>query len=213
MQYQKEQELLQLRIQVQEATLTEIGKELHDNIGQLLGSTKLLLELVDLKKNNSNELLATIKETVTKALSEVRALSKTLNKEWLDQFDLSENIRSEIKRLEGLQDLKIQFAKTGEINLDKEYCLILFRVIQEAIQNALKHSAAHNIHLFILADSSKIKVIIEDDGRGIIKPDFLAGVGILNMKQRTKLLNGEITWADNVPGCKVVIEIPQMPVS
>src|SRR6266513_5304855 len=87
-----EQTLLQSQIEVQEATFSILAKELHDNVGQLLSSSKMLLGITQRNFSNAPETLTIAEETLGKAITELRSLSKSIDKEWLEQFDLIDNL-------------------------------------------------------------------------------------------------------------------------
>ncbi|MEO8762674.1 MAG: ATP-binding protein [Ginsengibacter sp.] len=202
-----EQTLLQSQIEVQEATFSALGKELHDNIGQLLSSTKMLLGITQRNLKDTPETLTIAVETLGKAINELRALSKSIDKEWLDQFDLVENLSTEITRINNAKMLQIQFSHPGRLPMKAEEQIILFRIIQEALQNAIKHSEAQNIRIEIATQTQNILVTITDDGKGLgsISTD---GLGMRNMKQRTKLLGGNITWSMPTRGSSINIQLP-----
>lgn len=207
MQTQFEQTLLQSQIEVQEATSSFLAKELHDNVGQLLSSSKMLLWITQKNMNETPETLITAQETLATAINELRSLSKSLDKEWLSQFDLIENLTTEIKRINSGLILKIQFSHSGKLLLNVEEQTILFRIIQEALQNAIKHSQAKNINIEIETKDKSIIVNITDDGKGMehISSD---GLGLRNMKHRTRLLGGNISWHSPGKGTSVIIQLP-----
>ena len=93
------------------------------------------------------ETLTIAQETLGKAISELRSLSKSLDKEWLAQFDLIDNLATEINRINAGLILEIHFSHPGKLSLTVEKQIILFRIIQEALQNAIKHSEAQK-HLY-----------------------------------------------------------------
>lgn len=202
-----EDALLHSQIEVQEATFSVLAKELHDNVGQLLSSSKMLLGITQRNMTNTPLTLNIAEETLGKAIHELRSLSKSLDKEWLEQFDLIENLGTEIKRINAGLVLEIHFLHSGKLPLTVEEQIILFRIIQEALQNAIKHSDAKNIFIEIETTDENIIVNITDDGKGF-EPIFNDGLGMRNMKHRTKLLGGNITW--NIPekGSSVTIQLP-----
>ena len=93
-----EETLLLSQIEVQEATLSILSKELHDNVGQLLSSSKMLLGITHRNMTDTPETLTIAEETLGKAINELRSLSKSIDKEWLEQFSLIDNLTTEIKR-------------------------------------------------------------------------------------------------------------------
>ena len=203
-----EKQLLRSQIEVQEATYSTLGKDLHDNIGQLLGTAKMLIGLTERSINPVPETLITANETIGKAISELRSLSKSLNKEWLQQFDLIDNLKLEVRRINLSKTLKLHFLHPETLLINTDEQIILFRIIQEAIQNAIKHSNATNIFVNVSIETSVLQISIQDDGSGFEKGSIVNGVGIINMKQRASLLGATIKWVENKQGTTVRIALP-----
>lgn len=202
-----EKQLFQSQVEVQEATYSILARELHDNVGQLLSSSKMLLGITQRNLGTLPETLILAEETLGKAITELRALSKSMDKEWLEQFELIENLTTEINRINAGKMLFIDFAHSGKLPLTSEKQIILFRIIQEGLQNIIKHAKAKNIIIEIKADGQNLSVHIEDDGKGFSEISG-NGLGIRNMKHRAKLLGGNITWNQPEKGSSVTIEIP-----
>jgi signal transduction histidine kinase len=205
---QHENQLLQSQIEVQEATFSTLGKELHDNIGQLLGTAKMLIGVSRRNLSAATDTIRTADETLGKAIQELRSLSKTLNKEWLEQFNLKQNISTEAERISatGLA-VTVQHTETA-IHLTAEEQLILFRIVQEAMQNAVKHAEATELQVSLNDDNGLLGIQVKDNGKGITNIGSTTGVGMLNMKHRVKLLNGNIEWLNEPQGTSVIIELP-----
>lgn len=206
--------LLQSQIETQEETFSALGKELHDNIGQLLNSTKLLIGITQRKLDHSPDTLAVADETLGTAIHELRSLSKSLNKEWLQQFNLIENLQTEIKRINANDDLQIHFVPTLNLPFKSDEQIVLFRVVQESLQNAIKHAKAKNIYIEMSEGSSPLFTInISDDGCGFIASQLpKSGVGIINMKHRINLMKGNIQWQSLPTGTTVSIQLPVQPI-
>jgi signal transduction histidine kinase len=202
------EELLQSQIEVQEATFTALGRELHDNIGQLLSTTKMLIGITERSIPSPPDTLITANETLSTAINELRSLSKTLSREWLAQFSLKENLLNEIGRLNSAKTIHFHLKLPNEIFLKNEEQIILFRIIQEAIQNAIKHSLAQNIYIEMEEKGDQLFTTVIDDGKGFNEAAVHKGLGIMHLKQRTRLLGGTIKWANNNRGCTVSILIP-----
>lgn len=203
-----EKTLLESQIEVQEATLAGISKELHDNIGQLLSSTKMFLGITQRNLPESPETLNIAEKTLGNAISELRALSKSLDKNWLEQFNFIQNLQAEAQRINEAKYLQISFSHPEKIFLKAGEQIILFRIVQEAIQNAIKHSEAKRILINLSKTREIVRVDVEDDGIGFdisLHPD---GLGMRNMKNRTKMLGGSITWNSIGVGTSVRIELP-----
>ena len=208
-----EKQLLQSQLETQEETLNQLGNELHDNIGQLLNSTKLLIGVAQRSIPDPPDTLVTADETLAKAIQELRSLSKSLNKEWLEQFDFVENIEAEINRINSARSLHIYLSGPGSLPLKADEQIILFRIVQEVLQNALKHSKAQNIYIKINEEPGLLTIGITDDGLGFEEVSLVKGVGILIIRHRTHLLGGTVQWqsADD-KGTVVIIQIPVKPV-
>lgn len=202
-----EQTLLQSQVEVQEATFSVLSKELHDNVGQLLSSSKMLMGVAQRNLVNIPETLTIAEETLGKAINELRSLSKSLDKQWLEQFDLIDNLSAEIKRINSSLELKIHFSYSGKLALTPEEQIILFRIIQESLQNAIKHAEAKNISIEIETNAENIIIYISDDGKGF-KQSANKGLGIRNMKHRAKLLGGNVTWTAPEKGTLITIRLP-----
>lgn len=203
-------QLLQTQIEVQEATFSSLGRELHDNIGQLIGSAKWLVGLSRLSPSNLADLLAMVDDTLGKAADEMRALSKSVNKEWLEKFDLIENLQTEIKRIGTATSIHVGLTLPDKIFLSADEQIILFRIIQEALQNSIKHAGAQAIDIIIKDEGSLLNVCIKDNGRGFSESKGQSnGQGLMNMRKRTELLGGTIAWNAKLGnGCAIEIKIP-----
>ncbi|TKK70319.1 sensor histidine kinase [Ilyomonas limi] len=211
LQSQYNEALLQSQLETHESTLHQISEELHDNIGQLLSSTKMLLDVTGMNLNNTPDTFKTAEATLNKAIQDLRALSKSLNKEWLHQFNIVDNLKAETERINTAGTIHIQYTTSATyLPLQPEAQVMLFRIVQEALQNSIKHAHARDIAIQTSSTDERIIVTVEDDGIGINqdgKP--LTGVGILNMQHRTKLLGGTIAW-NRLPnrGTQVLITLP-----
>lgn len=206
-----EKQLMRAQLEVQEYTLLQLGQELHDNIGQLLSSTKLLLGITERNLNPAPDSLKTAENTLGKAIQDLRSLTKSLNNEWLHQFNLVENLRSEAERIEVAGQIRISFHTVVDmLPLEPKQQVMAFRVVQEALQNSIKHAAASALDVNIGMDGEKILLTIADNGHGFDTTGAMAsGIGIMNMKHRIQLLGGAIHWrSEEGSGTRVFITLP-----
>jgi len=211
MQQDFQKQLLQSQIETQEYSFNQISQELHDNIGQLLSSTKLLLGITAMELKEVPDPLKTAEQTIAKAIVDLRSLSKSLNKEWLHQFNLIENLEAEKDRINAARNIQVQLISQYEkLPLEPEAQVMLFRVVQEALQNSIKHAFPKNIIIQIKNTDAHFKLSIEDDGRGFnIESAKKESLGLRNMEHRTQLLGGTIEWKPNIEkGTTVIISIP-----
>jgi len=204
-------QLLHSQIEMQEQTFSLIGKELHDNVGQLLSTSRMLIGLAERNLKTPPDTLITANATLGKAINEIRSLSKSLDKEWLSQFNLIENLKTEVIRINGSGVINAVFHIQYEPSLPSSKQIILFRIIQEAIQNAIKHSGCNNLGISIIKKEKNVEICISDDGTGM-KPEIMKkGMGLANMLYRAQLLGGHIEYKSSDEGTRVIIFIPDKP--
>ncbi|RAI97714.1 histidine kinase [Chitinophaga skermanii] len=203
-------QLLQSQVEVQELTYNGLSRELHDNVGQLLNTALLLLGLAEREIPQPPDTLKTAYATLGDAINELRSLSKSLNREWLEQFNLLDNLTTEVKRLQQPQlSVSTVFPSNTRVELEPAMQIILFRIIQEAMQNAIKHAQASNIQIHLEEKAQQLLVRIIDNGKGFNAKEPTAGLGIKNMQHRVHVLGGQITWESMLPqGTTVQVSIP-----
>ncbi len=210
------QQLLQTQLEVQEHAFNQISGELHDNIGQLLSSTKMLLGIVERGMQQQQwqhvpNALVTADQTLSKAIQDLRSLSRALNKDWLRSFNLIENLEAETKRITVARTIQVTFSsRYANLPMEPEAQIILFRIVQEALQNSIKHAKAEHIAIEIKNEIAAFVIIVMDDGIGFntnaVEKDSL---GLRNMKHRTQLLGGTINWeTSDKKGTEITISIP-----
>jgi len=206
---QYQEELLKSRIEAQEETLNNVSKELHDNVGQLVGTAKMLVATAVRKLPDVGDTLKEADQTLSKTIQELRMLSKSLNKQWLEQFNFFENLQDETHRINSAGTIIMTASPAVALSLPKERQLILFRMVQEAFQNSMKHAAATHIHIKAEQQEAKLLVTIEDNGKGFdVNNTSKHGFGMLNLKHRVSLIGGVARWKSDNTGTKVTIEIP-----
>jgi len=189
-----ESTLVQAENEIQEATLKNVGMELHDNVGQLLSVAKMqlrsgLTHLKEDKKEAFNEAL----ETVDLSLTEVRQLSKIVNGEVLANLDLSEAIQVEIDRLNRFSHTDAHFSVSGEpIFVDKKEKIIIFRIVQECCSNVIKHAEAQQLDITITYEKEHLHIVIKDDGIGYDTNNNKLGSGLINMQRRAEMIHARL---------------------
>lgn len=201
-----QQQLLQSQVEVQEQTYSALSKELHDNIGQLLSTSRMLLGLTERDLVNPPDTLLTANATLAQAISELRSLSKSLDNDWLRQFSFMDNISAETERTNKAGCvIQADLNALEQLQLASDEQLILFRIVQEGIQNALKHARPGQITLTATAGEGSVTILIRDDGGGFQATEQ-PGMGITNMKHRSTLLGGHINWL-TAPGQGTTIQL------
>lgn len=209
LQEQFDSQIMQTKIEIQEATFDILGKELHDNVGQLLSTAKMFIGITERNLEAPPFTLVSANETLDRAIKELRNLSKSLNRDWLQQFNLYNNLVAEINRINSGGQLTILLKRqTHILPAISEHQFLFYRLLQEGIQNVIKHSEAKNLTISISYDRNYIKASLQDDGKGFDVKNQQTGLGIKNMKQRITMLKGRIDWQSSAEGTYVNILFP-----
>ncbi|MNQ73974.1 Sensor histidine kinase LiaS [compost metagenome] len=215
MQQKFEAEMLQARVEVQDQTMQSIATELHDNVGQLLSLTTLTLNSVNLsdeakaKKKIENSL-----ELVNKSIKELRELAKLLHGEQLVENGIGHAIDQEISWLSksGAYTIKVNntLSDSGYSSPDKD--LIILRLLQEIINNIIKHAQATQIQIDAHLKAGTLSLIVQENGVGFNPHEIKArksGMGLNSIYKRIEMINGKLTL-NSAPGegTSISIEIP-----
>ena len=181
-------------IESQEQERTRIGRELHDDINQRLAM--LAVELEQLKENPS-EVVSRVEELrkrTAEISNDVQALSHDLHSSKLDYLGVIQGMKSWCKEFAERREMDINFRSDVESVLPLDVGLLLFRVLQEALNNAFKHRGVKRIEVQIHEELGEIHLIVSDSGKGF---DIEAarqgrGLGLTSMRERIRLVNGTI---------------------
>ncbi|MEO9570689.1 MAG: ATP-binding protein [Polaribacter sp.] len=185
-----EREIAETQIEIREETLRNISWELHDNIGQLLTLAK-----IQLQSANANN-LQYVSQTISKGLTEVRALSKLINPEAIKNINLKDAVQLEIDRFNRLNFINSTLIVSGtEQIVDKKSSIIMFRILQEFFSNTIKHSKASNLWVLLNFKEDELLIEAKDDGIGFLTSDIKPnGIGIENIKNRAKLIGASAVF-------------------
>lgn len=193
------QELLQTRIEIQQQSFENISHELHDNIGQVLSLIKLNLEQVTGLSASQpiHEKLSNTLSLTGRVITDLRNLAKGLNPDFVQQFGLPECIRFELDRLEYAGTFTTGLTITGSPSgLDTGKAFVLYRVVQECLNNIIKHVRKGAVQVSVNCTGSMIRISIADNGKGFdqaakqINQPAAKGSGLDNMKKRIEMIGG-----------------------
>ncbi|MBC7935818.1 MAG: sensor histidine kinase [Rhizobacter sp.] len=212
LQSQHAQSLLQTQLEIQEQTLRTISQEIHDNVGQVLSLAKLNLKTLDMDTGVSREeKIDKSVELVSKAINDLRDLSRSINGDKIADLGLQDAIDNELKIIQntGLFNTKLSIEGTAYI-LQNQHEMVIFRIVQESLNNAVKHSRAKNINILINYLPSFCCISITDDGEGFntnLLEATQTGIGLKNMQSRATLINASLS-IESAPGkgTKVLIK-------
>jgi len=204
MQAEFEKTILNVENEIQQETLSQIGRELHDNIGQLLSLAKLNLN------SSKQEKHADGREYVNQVIREVRALSKTLNLDWVESITLDDFIYQQLQKIQATGFCQTSLESDHSFSeLEKNQKLVLIRVIQECLNNALKHAEPDNIVIRIEKTSHSRRIEVSDDGKGFDTTQKSSGSGMYNLAKRMETIGGKFYLTSAVgKGTQINLELP-----
>lgn len=188
------EQLLQSQLEMQEQTFNTISKEIHDNVGQVLSLAKVQINIMEQGEVLNRLMLNDVKESISKAMVDLRDIAKSLNSERITQNSLVEITNHELQRVNRLGILRsFLYVEGKEENLKEQKKLIVFRILQESLQNILKHAKATKIEVFFTFSSNDLKLEIIDDGVGFDKEKASEnqGLGLRNIISRAALIGGQ----------------------
>lgn len=195
----------------QEKERAEIGRELHDNINQILTTTKMYLDMALAEKDISDELMIKSHENISSAIEEIRSLSKSLVPPSLGDIGLKAAISEMIENLNISQKINIKFRTNGitKVQIPGNVQLMVFRIVQEQISNIIKHSKAQDAEIKLAAANDELRIVISDNGIGFDPRKRVKGIGLMNITSRAEVHNGLVDIS-SAPGhgCTLKISIP-----
>jgi signal transduction histidine kinase len=194
----------------QEVERRRLARELHDETGQAL--TSILLGLRSMDETSSSEevrnAVSNLRELVVATLQDVRRLAVQLRPKALDDFGLVPALERLVQTFAETSGIEVQLeSRLGAARLPPEVETTLYRIIQEALTNVVKHAEAHNISILLARRDRAVLAIIDDDGRGfdssVSEGD---GIGLLGMHERVDLHNGRLT-VESTPGVGTTLRV------
>lgn len=197
-------------IQAQEQERAQLGRELHDNVNQVLTTVKLYTELCVEGHPDQQVLLEKSTGYLTDCINEIRSISKRLSIPATEEVSLEESIKELVDSLKLTNKLQINLKVYADpVKIGHDVHLGVYRVIQEHMTNILKHAEANCVSIYITVKDAVVTAIIKDDGKGFNIKAQRKGVGISNMQSRADSLNGVLT-IESKPGdgCLLTLTIP-----
>ncbi len=194
-------------ILAQEREREAIGHELHDNVNQILTTIKLYLEMAKNKPSLLEELLPKSIKYINNCIAEIRNLSHVLSAPTLGTQSLVDAIVDLVEMVSSSSGLNVQFKHKGYIaHLDKNRKLALFRILQEQLNNIIKHAQAKNVEVVLEQKPDFTILTIKDDGKGFDVETPGNGIGLNNMLSRAKVFGGHLEII-SAPGKGTVVEV------
>ena len=207
MKSQFQQELLQTQLEIQEQTLKTISEEIHDNVGQVLSLAKLNLNTFE---NNSEQKLQDTRQLISKAINDLRDLSRSMHGDRIAELGLQQSIADELQILQNSGEFETHLKIIGEAyKLLPQKEMVLFRIVQEALNNCIKYSKAKNITVNLDYDKENFSLSVMDDGIGF-DTHARTGIGLKSMQNRAALIGGEFSIQSAIEnGTAITIILPK----
>lgn len=204
----KQQQITEVVLGAQERERFELGQELHDNINQILATSKLYLDVAMEENEPRIELLYKSRKNISMAIEEIRKLSKELITPTLNDLGLVQSIKELIRSIQTVKKMKIRLNISGldEDALLPEQKINLYRIIQEQLNNILKHAQASTVVIELHKTKEQILLQVKDDGKGFDPRIRRNGVGISNIISRAELYNGRVE-IESAPGKGCRLEV------
>ena len=189
---------------------TRLGREMHDNVNQILSTIKLFVGLLTPANKEEEDIKQKTNEYTLLAIEEIRKLSREMVAPQMDGSALTDNIQNIIDDIELGAAIKVKFTHDNENELlSPGKKLTLFRIIQEQLKNIIKYSKASKIEIFLQSRDKYVQLVIKDNGVGFDTKKTSNGVGLSSIRDRAKFYNGK-TEIQSAPGkgCQLTVSIP-----
>jgi two-component system, NarL family, sensor kinase len=209
--------LLRAQLEIREQTLKTISQEIHDNIGQTLTLAKLNLALAEKQEHQpGSSKIADSHMLVKKAIQDLRSLSRSFDTDYVSDMGLQRSIEYELEMISKTGAMATHLYAEGTVRrMEKQKELILFRIVQESLNNIIKHANASQLDVTIKYLPEKLFLSVTDNGQGVDlsplkqKDNTTFGLGIRNMHSRAQLIGAEFNISSTLgKGTEVTISIP-----
>ncbi|MBE7169981.1 MAG: hypothetical protein INR73_05285 [Williamsia sp.] len=209
-----EKELLRAQLEIQEQTFQHISLELHDNVGHYISLAKLQLVTLNGNDEDLSGKLSSSVDLLGTSLQEIRTLCSNLNTSNLKNNGLIKTVEQQVEQLSKSGQFDVAFTVKGKtVYMDEKKELILFRIIQEGLNNIIKHSQANKIRIQLAYCKDDMELTVTDNGRGFDVQKCLSGAtassGIRNIVNRSLLINAsQKIWSEPGKGTTIRITTP-----
>ena len=207
----KEREIADAMKDAKEAERSDIGKELHDNVNQLLGASRLYLDMAKRGDVNTHMYLSRSSEYTLAAIEEIRKLTQGLTTDIIKNLGLQTAIKNIVADTMETSSVKISciFKRFTEDVVTDKFKLNALRIVQEQLNNILKHAKATRVAINLLQNKKSILLTISDDGIGFDTTKKRKGSGLGNIKSRAASYNGTADFVSRTgKGCVLTVMFP-----
>ena len=205
---QKQKQLTAAVLKAQENERKFLAEELHDNINQLLATSRLFIDSALLNVDERMALMEQSKRFISTAMDEIRQLSKSLLPPSLGEISLVDAIDHMIGNMNCVEETNFDLCREAldENLLSDKLKLAIYRIIQEQLNNVLKHSKAKNVFIGFSQTGDILQLSIKDDGKGFDTKKERKGVGLQNIVSRSQIFNGSVSViSEPGKGCELIV--------
>ena len=207
----KERQIAEAAKEAKETARLDMGKELHDNVNQLLGASRLYLDMAKGGGKDSQMYLSRSSEYTLTAIEEIRKLTKGLTTNTIKTLGLCiaiENISRDTMEINAVK-ISCVFEHFKEHNVNDKFKLNVFRIVQEQLSNILKHAKATKVTIVLSQTKKSVVLAISDNGVGFDTRKAQKGIGIINVKSRAASYNGRADFISQPgQGCVLTVTFP-----
>ncbi|MGZ8559335.1 MAG: PAS domain-containing sensor histidine kinase, partial [Chitinophagaceae bacterium] len=207
----KENQIEEATREAKETERSEIGRELHDNVNQLLGVSRLYLDMAKQGGENSAMYLNQSSEYTLTAIEEIRKLTRGLTTDTIKNLGLCEAIDTVVRDTMEVNPVKISFEGRSfiEQSVNDKFKLNFFRIVQEQVNNILKHAKATEVVINLTQNEKTIMLTIADNGVGFDTSKKRKGIGVENIRRRALSYNGSAGFVSQPgQGCVLTVTFP-----
>ena len=191
----KEQELAEARLQAEDQQRYEIGQDLHDGVGQMLVYINMYIGMLKSKGTLTKKELTALEKALQNTIDQVRTLSRLLAPPELKDIGLRESIRELINSCSVMKKPTFRleiYSPQEDYNLNLSKKRMIYRVVQELLNNTFKHAEADQVILTLHFDKKNFYLVYEDDGRGFDLQNIRKGIGLDSIQSRIKFHQGTL---------------------
>ncbi len=201
--------ITEITLQAQEKEKNELGRELHDNIGQILATVKMYLGMAISGKSVGEDLIGKSYEYVDTAIEELRKLSHSLVAPSLKSHGLKKVLKELVDDINSFHRLRVQLfidEKLNKIEIDKNMELMIYRILQEQLSNIIKYANADEASITLKIENDTLLLTIADNGVGFDTSATFDGIGLKNIKSRVEHYSGKMNII-SAPGKGCTLDI------
>ena len=207
-----EQEVLKTQLETQAQTFETISQELHDNVGTLISMA--MMQLKGSSAHATEKVMQEADKLLDEAMATLRDISRSINPDFIQKMGLGQSIRNELDRFRKSNKFTADYSSEGiEFSIDPQRQIIIFRIVQEALNNVIKHSGGDKVSVSVSFNEPSFAISIRDNGKGFLfqpdQGDLVNHSGLINMTKRAKLIDGNLRIKSEIDkGTIVQLEYP-----